>query len=156
MNDKETTAILELVIYKDSDVSEALMNNFYGSISNVILKDEGGNMLACECMDSSFSSLVVMDKWNEDEVELIKGVGDTKFIYKKAQDMDIYFDSLVQLDESKENIYCVVEFQKIIYLYNGLQRKSIIDTRITCLKSLKNYLMLYYPKHKVLERMDGV
>lgn len=41
MNDKETTAVLELVIYKDSDISLELMNNFYGSISNVILNDEG-------------------------------------------------------------------------------------------------------------------
>ena len=73
MSDKETTAILELVIYKDRDISEELMSDFYGSISNVILNDEGGNALTCQCMDSSLSSLILMDKWNDDEVELIKG-----------------------------------------------------------------------------------
>ncbi|KPN95288.1 hypothetical protein [Lysinibacillus sp. ZYM-1] len=154
MNDKETTAILELVIYKDSDISLELMNNFYGSISNVILNDEGGNALTCECMDSSLSSLILMDKWNDDEVELIKGIGDTKFIYKKSQEIDIHYDSLVQLDDHKDNIYCVVEFQNIVYLYNGYQRKSIIENNITCLKSLKDYLNRNYPKHKILERMN--
>lgn len=154
MNDKETTAILELVIYKDRDISLELMNDFYGSISNVILSDEGGNALACECMDSSLSSLILMDKWDDDEVELIKGMGDTKFIYKKSQELDIYYDSLVQLDDNKENIYCVVEFQNIIYLYNGFQRKSIIDNTITSLKSLKDYLNIYYPRHKILEKLN--
>ncbi|MGE7916537.1 hypothetical protein [Lysinibacillus sphaericus] len=154
MSDKETTAILELVIYKDRDISEELMGDFYGSISNVILNDEGGNALTCECMDSSLSSLILMDKWNDDEVELIKGIGDTKFIYKKSQELDIHFDSLVQIDGNQENIYCVAEFQNVIYLYNGFQRKSIIDNNITCLKSLKDYLNNYYPKHKILERIN--
>ena len=119
MNDKETTAVLELVIYKDSDISLELMNNFYGSISNVILNDEGGNALICECMDSSLSSLILMDKWNDNEVELIKAMGDTKFIYKKSQAINIHYDSLVQLDDNKDNIFSVVEFQNIVYLYNG-------------------------------------
>jgi len=154
MSDKETTAILELVIYKDRDISEELMSDFYGSISNVILNDEGGNALTCECMDSSLSSLILMDKWNDDEVELIKGIGDTKFIYKKSQELDVHYDSLVQLDGNNENIYSVVEFQNIIYLYNGYQRKSIIDNNITSLKSLKHYLNHYYPEHKVLERIN--
>lgn len=154
MSDKETTAILELVIYKDCDISEELMSNFYGSISNVILNDEGGNVLTCECMDSSLSSLILMNKWNDDEVELIKGVGDTKFIYKKSQELDVHYDSLVQLDENNENIYSVVEFQNTIYLYNGFLRKSIIDNNITCLKSLKHYLNNHYPEHKILERIN--
>ncbi|WP_155590582.1 hypothetical protein [Lysinibacillus cavernae] len=154
MNDKETTAVLELVIYKDSDISLELMNNFYGSISNVILNDEGGNALICECMDSSLSSLILMDKWNDDEVELIKAMGDTKFIYKKSQAIDIHYDSLVQLDDNKDNIFSVVEFQNIVYLYSGYQRKSIIDNNITCLNSLKHYLNSNYPEHKILERMN--
>jgi len=87
-------------------------------------------------------------------VELIKGMGDTKFIYKKSQEIDIHYDSLVQLDDHKDNIYCVVEFQNIVYLYNGYQRKSIIENNITCLKSLKDYLNHNYPKHKILERMN--
>ncbi|WP_315054713.1 hypothetical protein [Lysinibacillus capsici] len=154
MNDKQTTAILELVIYKDSDISLELMNNFYGSISNVVLNDEGGNVLVCECMDSSLSSLILMDKWSDDEIELIKGIGETKFIYKKSQEIGIHYDSLVQLDDHQDNIYCVVEFQGIIYLYNGHQRKSIINNNITCLKSLKDYLNVNYPNHRVLERMN--
>lgn len=154
MNNKETTAIVELVIYKDSDISFELMNNFYGSISNVVLNDEGGNALMCECMDSSLSSLILMDKFNDDEVELIKEIGDTKFIYKKSQEMEIHYDSLVQLDDNKDNIFCVAEFQSTIYLYNGFQRKSIINNQITSLESLKAYLKINYPNHKILERMN--
>ncbi|HBT72126.1 MAG TPA: hypothetical protein DEB37_07595 [Lysinibacillus sp.] len=154
MNNKETTAIVELVIYKDSDISFELMNNFYGSISNVVLNDEGGNALMCECMDSSLSSLILMDKFNDDEVELIKEIGDTKFIYKKSQEMEIHYDSLVQLDDNKDNIFCVAEFQSTIYLYNGFQRKSIINNQITSLESLKDYLKINYPNHKILERMN--
>lgn len=154
MDNKETTAIVELVIYKDSDISFELMNNFYGSISNVVLNDEGGNALMCECMDSSLSSLILMDKFNDDEVELIKEIGDTKFIYKKSQEMEIHYDSLVQLDDNKDNIFCVAEFQSTIYLYNGFQRKSIINNQITSLESLKDYLKINYPNHKILERMN--
>ncbi|WP_338653358.1 hypothetical protein [Lysinibacillus sp. Y5S-8] len=154
MDNKETTAIVELVIYKDSDISFELMNNFYGSISNVVLNDEGGNALMCECMDSSLSSLILMDKFNDDEVELIKEIGDTKFIYKKSQEMEIHYDSLVQLDDNKDNIFCVAEFQSTIYLYNGFQRKSIINNQITSLESLKDYLKIHYPNHKILERMN--
>ncbi|EON72850.1 hypothetical protein [Lysinibacillus sphaericus] len=150
----QTTAILELVIYKDRNISDELMKDFNGGITNVILRDEGGRILECTCMDSSVSSLILMDTSNEEEIELMKELNDTKFIYQKAQDIDIQYDSLIQLDDSQDNIYCVVELKNIIYLYNGLLRKSINDDSITSLKSLKEYLNTNYPTHKILERIS--
>lgn len=105
-------------------------------------------------MDSSVSSLILMDTWNEDELELIKDVDDTKFIYQQSQSIDIQYDSLVQLDDNQENLFCVVELKNIIYLYNGFLRKSIIDDSITCLNSLKEYLNSYYPGHIILEKIN--
>ncbi|MET4561024.1 hypothetical protein ABIA69_002169 [Lysinibacillus parviboronicapiens] len=151
MDEIQTTAILELVIYKDSNISNELMKDFNGSITNVILRDEGGNMLECACMDSSVSSLILMDSLHEEEIELMNELTDTKFIYQNAQ--DIQYDSLIQLDDSQDNIYCVVELKNIIYLYNGFLRKTINDDSITSLKSLKDYLNIHYPAHKILERI---
>ncbi|MGE7092072.1 hypothetical protein ACQKII_11590 [Lysinibacillus sp. NPDC048646] len=153
MDDIQTTAILELVIYKDSNISNELMKDFNGSITNVILRDEGGNMLECACMDSSISSLILMDSLHEEEIELMQEHNDTKYIYQKVQNLDIQYDSLIQLDDSEDNIYCVVELKNKIYLYNGFLRKSINDDSITSLKSLKKYLNTYYPAHKILERI---
>ncbi|POZ57238.1 hypothetical protein LYSIN_02022 [Lysinibacillus sphaericus] len=154
MNELQTTAILELVLFNESNISHELLKDFNGGITNVILSDEGGNILECKCMDSSVSSLILMDTWNEDELELIKGVDDTKFIYQQSQNIDIQYDSLVQLDDNQENLFCVVELKNIIYLYNGFLRKSIFDDSITCLESLKEYLNNHYPKHKVLEKIS--
>jgi len=153
MNVRETTAVIELVLYNDRDISEELMRDFYGGITNVILNDEGGHALECQCMDSSVTSLILMDKQTEEEDQLIKEIGDKKFIYKKSPNWEIHFDSLVQLDADQENIYYVVEFQNIIYLYNGIRRKSIIDKTITSLRSLKEYLDKHYPAYKILERL---
>ena len=153
MNELQTTAILELVLFNESNISGELLKDFNGGITNVILSDEGGNILECKCMDSSVSSLILMDTWNEDELELIKDVDDTKFIYTQSQSKDIQYRSLIQLDENQENIFCVVELKNIIFLYNGFLRKSIIDDSIKCLKSLKKYLNYYYPDHKILEKL---
>ncbi|MFJ7648606.1 hypothetical protein ACIQ1H_13670 [Lysinibacillus sp. NPDC097279] len=154
MNEIQTTAILELVLFNESNISDELLRDFNGGITNVILSDEGGNILECKCMDSSLSSLILMDTCNEDELELIKGDNDTKFIYQQSQSFNIQYDSLVQLDDNPENIFCVVELKNLIYLYNGFLRKSIIDNSITCLKSLKEYLNSYYPNHKILEKIS--
>lgn len=153
MNELQTTAILELVLFNESNISDELLKDFNGGITNVILSDEGGNILECKCMDSSVSSLILMNTWNEDELELIKDVDDTKFIYTQSQSKDIQYGSLIQLDENQENIFCVVELKNIIFLYNGFLRKSIIDDSIKCLKSLKKYLNYYYPDHKILEKI---
>lgn len=153
MNVRETTAVIELVLYNDRDISDELMRDFYGGITNVILNDEGGHALECQCMDSSVTSLILMDKQTEEEDQLIKEIGDKKNLFIKITNWEIHFDSLVQLDADQENIYYVVEFQNIIYLYNGIQRKSIIDKTITSLRSLKEYLDKHYPAYKILERL---
>lgn len=41
MNDLQTTAILELVLFNESNISNELLKDFNGGITNVILSDEG-------------------------------------------------------------------------------------------------------------------
>lgn len=154
MDFKETTAVIELVIYKDRNVTDELIGDFNGGVTSVTLMGENGDVLECKCMDSSVSSLILMNKLNEEEIELIKGINDTKFIYRLTDNADIQYDSLIQLDRNQENTYCVIELENVIYLYNNRLKKSINDESIRCLKSLKDYLGNHYPHYKIFERIS--